>query len=261
MVDDALGVLLPLAVLLSPLAFAAESRGLLLAGWAGLVPLLASGPMSRLLAPALVVPAALGAAVAARSVRSSPSGGRRLAGAIVGLALAAQLGLVLWIVSTSYDTFGAIVGAESDRRNLERLRPYSAAFDWIDRNTRAGTVVLLLGENRGWHLSRPFHAAGNLDGPRVARWLESQGDEEGIARGVARLGASVVVLHLPWIATASPPPRPLTPLEREYVLELAPPVWERLRRFLATRATLRFRDREYLVFEIGGPPAESAPAP
>jgi hypothetical protein len=252
MADDSLGILLPLAVLLSPFALR-RGRGrldLLLVGAGALALLLPRAPMSRLLTPALLPLGLLGAVTVARIASAAPPLLRRLLATAALVPLAAQLALILWLVAGSYDPLPVVAGLETDSQQLARTRSYSRAYDWIAGNTPAHAVVLLLGENRPWHLERRALAGGNLDGPRIARWLGGADGPEALGRRLAEAGATHVLLHPKWIALPDGAHPSLSPLEKEYVLELPAGTFSNLRRLLEERARKRYDDGEYLVFEL-----------
>ena len=57
-------------------------------------------------------------------------------------------------------------------------------------------------------------------------------------------------LQYPWYRIATPGAPRLTMLENEYVLEVSPATHRVLMDLLATRSVLRYRDREYLIYEL-----------
>ena len=80
--------------------------------------------------------AVVGALYLAESWRAIGSGILRGAVATVaGLALAMQLGLVLYVVVTSYDPFDVLVGAETEAAYVARMRGYAKAYQWVAENT------------------------------------------------------------------------------------------------------------------------------
>jgi hypothetical protein len=267
-VDDALGVLLPVCALLSPFG-AMRFRSARELWWIGLLPLpflVAAAPLSRLILTSAAPLAVVGALYLAVSWRSIASAIVRGAVAIAaGFALAMQLALVLWVVVTSYDPFDVLVGSETEAGYLERMRSYSRAYGWVAKNTPPDSRVLLLGENRSYPLERPTYSAGNFDGERMARFLGAHADAAALAATLRRMGVTHVIVHWPWVRVEGRSPGSLDMLEREYVLELPRRTALVLQELVDRLAVRRYHDDKYWVYELQprreASPAGSAPPP
>jgi hypothetical protein len=250
MADDSLGVLLPLAVVLAPLAARRRGAGrdLVVAGGVALGVLLVPAPMSRLLAPALVPLVAAAAALVGVWATQGPPRRAALA-AVAAVALAAQAQLAFWVVA-EFDLSDVALGREETAAYIARHQPYARAFAWMGERLPAGATVLCIGESRTYDLPRRAIATGNLDGPRMARWLAQAPDAAALARQAAAAGATHVLLHRPFVVVTATPLAALSPLQRELVLELPPATWRRVQAMLVTHATPVYRDEGYEVYEL-----------
>ena len=250
-VDDALGILLPLAVLLSPLAALAfpRSRDLWWIGFLPLPALLVFAPMSRLLLVSVVPLAVLGAAYMARGWSSLTAGWRRAVSLPVGLALAGQMLLVLYVFQASYQPFDFVVGKESEAEYLARTRSFMKPYQWLAESSESDALVLLLGENRSYYLDRPSLSAGNFDGPRVAAFLADFADSTAFAVELQRQGVTHVLVHWPWVRVTGQG-KPPSLLEREYVLLLPPESARMLQSFVDSEVTRVYEDNEYSIYQL-----------
>jgi hypothetical protein len=249
-IDEALGLTMPLAALTGVFALRATDQRLRDLAWLGAaqLPLLVSlAPVPRNLTASLAPLAMAGGAVLAGRLARTPI--RIALVSLTALALAAQLGIAL-VVLGSYELVPYLTGQESASAYIARSRRFATVYEWIDRNTPPNSRLLLLGENRTYYLNRPSIAGGNLDGPRIADWLSrfstpSQLETELRARGVTH-----ILLHKPWLRATTPDTPPPTLLEREYLLELPPATARTLFTTLNHATTLRYRDHDYLVYEL-----------
>ena len=261
-IDDSLGAVLPLLVLMAPFALAASApmaRCLLFLGAGQLALLLAAAPSSRLMSLALVPLALPGGALLSQVLDSARPLLRRVLAGALGAAFAGQILLVGYVMVSAYDFFPVLTGAESHGRYLERVRPFMRPYGWVSVNTPPGSAVLLLGENRPYYLDRPAHSAGNLDGPRVARYLGRYPTAEALWRGLRRDGVTHVLVHRPWIRTegdGSPPP---SMTEKEYLLVLPAATARVLEECLDRCAVARDDDSRYAVYELR--PAQAPETP
>jgi hypothetical protein len=251
-VDDALGVALPLCVLASPFALGSRRRHLPLfaIGAVQLVAFASFAPTSRLMLTALVPLALLGSAALVAVWRRTGPLLRALASAGAALVLAGQLALVAWILVVSYDAFPFLVGAETEAQYVSRTRDYARAYAALAAKAPDGGAVLLLGENRSYHLDRPALAAGNLDGPRMAAWLARFRTPEALAEELRRRGVTHVVVHRPWYRVAGASPQGDDMLEKEYVLEVSRETDATIAGLLASRGTKMYDDGKYDLWEI-----------
>jgi hypothetical protein len=251
-VDDSLGVALPLCVLASPFGLRGRRRwrDLFLVGAVQLAAFLAFAPTSRLMLTALAPLALLGAAGLVVAWRRAGSAMRAVAAAAAGVVLAGQLVLVGWILVVSYDAGGAVVGAETDAAYVARTRGYARAYASIAAKAPEDARVLLLGENRSYHLDRPALSAGNLDGPRMAAWLERFGTPDALAQELRRRGVTHVLMHRPWYRVAgTAPPGADDMLEKEYVLEVSATTDAVVEGLLAGAEKI-YDDGKYGVYQI-----------
>ena len=253
LLDDALGVVLPLCVLLSPLSLlgvGVPRRWPLFALGAVQLLLFASlETMSRLIVIALLPLTVLGAGVVAGLARASGPVLRGVLALFVTIALSGQMLLVGFVFVTGYEFMGYAVGNEDVAANLARTRAFAAIYDWIDRNTPQESVILLIGENRTYHLSRRSLSAGNLDGRRLAAWLGRFASEDALAAEFARLGVTHVLLHPDWIVPGQAPMN-LDPVAQTFMVEIPAETWNTLTQLLDHRGQSVYRDAKYTLFEL-----------
>lgn len=253
-VDDSLGILVPACVLLSVLSLRGGRRrhaDLLGIGLVQLAVFVTLAPLSRLWMTALVPLALLGASVAVRAWREAIPPLRAALSIAAGLALAGQLLLVGYILVVSYDFDRYLVGNETETEYRLRTRAFTRAYDWIGRSTPAPSRLLLIGENRTFDLPRPAFSAGNLDGPRLSKYLARFRTADALARELGRLGVTHVLLHRAWYRVRGAEPAvPPGMLEKEYVVEVSPETHAMLGELFAAHARLRYRDEAYDVYEL-----------
>jgi hypothetical protein len=253
-VDDSLGILLPLCVLASPLALRGRGRRfreLFAIALAQLVVFVTIAPLSRLWMTALVPLALLGASAAVRLWRESPRPLSLLLSFGAAVALGGQLVLVGYIFVESYDPSPYVVGRETEEQYRFRTREFARPYAWIARFTPPSSRIFLIGENRTFDLDRPAFAAGNLDGPRLSKYLARFATAKAFAVELRRLGVTHVVTHRPWYRVRGTDPPPSGMLEKEYVVEVGPETDAMLEELFESRAKLRYRDAAYRVYELG----------
>jgi hypothetical protein len=251
-VDDSLGILLPLGVLVSPLALRGRRFLELFAiGIAQLLVFITVAPLSRLWMTALVPLALLGASAGVRLWRESPRPLRLLLSVGAAVALCGQLVLVGYVFVASYDPGPYVVARETEEQYRFRTREFARPYAWIARFTPPSSRIFLIGENRTFDLARPAIAAGNLDGPRLSRYLSRFPTAAAFAEELRRLGVTHVVVHQPWYRVRAPDAPPLTMLDKEYVVEVGRETDSMLKELFASRARLRYRDDRYSVYELG----------
>lgn len=253
-VDDSLGILLPFSVLLSALSLRGGGRrfaDLFAIGLAQLAVFVTLAPLSRLWMTALVPLALLGASVAVRLWREAVPALRASLSIVAAVALSGQLLLVGYILVVSYDLAPYVVGNETETQYRLRARGFARTYDWIGRSTPPSSRILLIGENRTFDLPRPAFSAGNLDGPRLSRYLARFRTVAAFAREMRRLGVTHVLLHRSWYRVrGAGPGRPPGMLEKEYIVEVGRETHAMLAEFFASRARLRYRDGAYDVYEV-----------
>jgi hypothetical protein len=255
-VDDALGVALPLCVLASPFALIDRARrrylDLFLIGAIQLAAFVAFSPTSRLMLTALVPLGLLGAAALVSAWRGAGVAVRSLGAAAAAIILAGQLLLVGWILVVSYDAFPYLVGRETEAQYVLRTRDYARPYAALAEKAPAAESgrVLLLGENRSYDLDRPALSAGNLDGPRMAAWLARFPSADALAGELQRVGVTHVLMHRAWyrVEEAAPPP-PGDMLEKEYVLEVPRQTDAVVEQLLARSARI-YGDGKYEIYRI-----------
>ena len=249
-IDDSLGILLPLAALLSPLALAGERRkhwDLFAIGALQLVVFVTFSPLSRLLVTACVPLALLGAAALTEAVAASPAAVRRLLAAAAAVALTGQLLLAGYTQVIGYDFLPYVVGSEKTEAYLLRTQGYARTYAWISAHTPEESRIFLLGETRSYYVDRPVVAGGNLDGPRIAAYLARFNGPDAFGRELTRLG----VTHVLWNRSRYRIGHgPATALEREVLLEVEPATDRMLREFLATRCKPAFSDGDFALYVV-----------
>lgn len=256
-VDESLGVILVAGAVAGCFALVSsrrELRDLALLGAIQMPLLLTFAPGSRNMLGGIVPLAMAGLAVVIGAVRASPVILRVAVRAVGGVALLAQSVLVVFALE-SHEIGRYLAGKETRSEYVFRLRTFARPFAWVGRFTPPGSVVLLLAENRPYYLPRKFVAGSNLDGPRIAAWLSRFSSPAALHAEWRRMGITHVVFHKRWYRVTGTPQRPLTPVENEYMLEVTPQTDAIVTVTLKERAILRYRDRDYLIFELR-PPGE-----
>jgi hypothetical protein len=256
-IDEALGLTMPLAALAGFLALRSADRKLRDLAWLGAaqLPLLISlAPVPRNLTAALAPLAIAGGVVLSDWLAHARTRVALLFA--TALALAAQLGIAL-VVLRSFELLPYLTGNENASAYIARTRRFAAVYDWVDRTTPPESRILLLGENRTYYLNRPAIAGGNLDGPRIAAWLSRFSTPPQLEAELRRRGITHILLHKPWLRAATPGTPPPTLLEREYLLELPPTTARTLFATLNHATVLRYRDGDYLVYELTRAPYAS----
>ncbi|HKO54880.1 MAG TPA: hypothetical protein VJ276_03315, partial [Thermoanaerobaculia bacterium] len=250
--DESLGILIAVSFLAGLLALGSRNaamRDLALIGIIQMPILLTISPGSRNMINGVAPLAIAGAALLGEAWYDLRPLFRALLGGLAAVALAAQLVLVLFAFQ-DHDILPYLAGKETAGEYVMRQRPFAKPYAWMARETPRGARVLLLGENQTYYLDRPFVAAGNLDGPRVAKWLARFPTPEALYAELRRQGIAYVILHKKWYRVAAPGQRPLTPIESELVLEVTPETDRVVTALLKTRALLRYRDEEFLIFQL-----------
>ncbi|MGZ4778474.1 MAG: hypothetical protein ACXV5L_04710 [Thermoanaerobaculia bacterium] len=264
--DESLGILLPAAGLVGITALWSRDRKLRDLAFLSAVQfpiVLTMSPGSRNAVNAFV-PFAMAGAISvstlmkdggARRSRPTFTAVRVILGAVVVVALLAQLMLVFFVLG-SYEVGPYLTGQEDAAGYLQRTRAFARPYGWLDRSTPPSARVLLLGENRPFYLQRSFISGGNLDGPRIAAWLSKSPSPDAFSAELQRLGVTHLLLHTPWYRVEGGRPGML---EKEYVLQVSAQTDAMLRAFLRTHARVVYRDGEYLIFELPGHVRSNAP--
>lgn len=247
--DEALGILLPLCALAGLVALRNRDRAtrdLAVIGVMQMAILLTIAPGSRNMINGVAALAIPGASLIALTWQRSAPWLRGVAVTGVFLAVAIQSVLPIHTIEAGIPY---LTGSESLAEHVQRTRRYSAAYAWVDR-TAPDSKVLLIGETRTLHMPRRFGSGGNLDGPRVARWLSSFPTAPAMAGAFRSEGYTHLLLHPAWYRSTADPAPPLTVLESEFGVAVTPATHAVLTEVVRNHATLRYRDSEYLIFEL-----------
>ena len=250
-VDDALGILLPALILLSPLALLSRNRrvvDLFLLGLVQFIGLVTLAPTSRLMILALVPLALLGGIVTVRAWEAGNRAVRVALASLAGIAIAAQFVLLAFIFVARWSVMPYLAGLESESAYLARTRDFVPAYAWIADHTKPEAKLLLLGENRTYHLDRRALAAGNLDGPRVAAYLARFRTPAEFARELQEQHITHIVIHKPWYRVGAPVYQSM--VEKEYLLFVAPQSHALLHDFMRGGARRVYEDTSYAIFEL-----------
>lgn len=251
-VDESLGILLMMGFAAGLFVIASQRRDvrdLALVGVLQMPLLLTFAPGSRNMLNGVVPVAMVGIALLAAAARAMPLALRAAMRAAGAVALIAQTILVLFALE-SHEIGRYLAGKETSAAYVFRMRAFARPFAWIGSSTPKDSVVLLLGENRPYYVPRRFVAGANHDGPRIAEWLSRHPTPDALHGAMRQMSITHVLLHKTWYRVASPAQRPLMPVERESILEVTPQTDAVLTAMLKSRAILRYRDRDYLVFEL-----------
>ncbi|HEY2324221.1 MAG TPA: hypothetical protein VGJ82_15285 [Thermoanaerobaculia bacterium] len=249
-VDESLGIVLPLAAICGLFALASPDRKRRDLAWIGAIQmpiLITIAPGSRNIING-VLPLALagGGIIEAIWLTSKPLL-RKLLGAAIGISFAAQLVLIVFVLE-SYDIVPYLAGKETARGYVNRVRDFAPVYQWIETHTPPDAKILVLGENRTYDLDRQTISGGNLDGPRIATWLARFPNAQALREELRRQRVTYVLIHPAWLRP------PQTMMEREYMLDLPPRNEAVLRDFLRTGTYIVYQDKSYLLFRSG--PAE-----
>jgi hypothetical protein len=250
-IDDALGIVMPVLILLSPAALLWRNRrvvDLFLLGAVQLAGLIALAPTSRLMMLALVPLALLGAFVTVQIWETASRAMRVALASVAGIALFGQLVLLAFMFVSRWSVIPYLIGTESEAAYLAHTRDFYQPYTWIETHTPGSAKLLLLAENRTYYLDRRTLAAGNLDGPRVAAWLARFPTPGAFARELHREGITHVVVHRPWYRVAPAPPPSM--IEKESLLVVSPATNAMLHAFLGSSGREVYADNAYVVYAL-----------
>lgn len=246
LVDESLGIVLPLAAICGLFALASDDRKPRDLAWIGAIQmpiLITIAPGSRNIVNGVVPLALAGGMVIERIWVESKPVLRRLLGTAIGLSFAAQLVLAVFVLE-SYDVVPYLAGKETAHDYVSRVRDFAPVYAWIDTHTPPEARILVLGENRTYDLDRETLGGGNLDGPRIAAWLARFPNPAALRDELRRQRVTHILIHPAWIRPAK------TIMEREYTLELTPQEDAVLRALLRDDTSLVYRDKSYLLFAL-----------
>lgn len=245
--DESLGILLPAAAIIGLAALTSRDRrlrDLALIGAIQLPIVLTIAPGSRNMLNAFFPLAAAGAILASGVWAMSRTALRWAGATVVMLALIAQAVLAVFVLN-SYEILPYLAGSEDAIAYLSRVRTFIPPYRFLARSPPTSRV-LVVAENRTLYLDRPFVAAGNLDGPRMAAWLSQFHTATEFRAALRKEGITHFLLYAPWYQVGSTPPGML---EKEYILQVDAKTDAMVRAFMR-QEKLVYRDREYLIFEV-----------
>lgn len=248
-IDESLGILLPLAALCGFALWRRRdsiARDVILVGALQMPILLIIAPGSRNMINGVVPLALAGGVVMAEVWTRTIRGMRATFAALACVALTSQL-LIAGYAAGWEDVIPYLTGHENETGYLARTRSFTRPYAWIAANTPRDARILLLGENRSLYLERQAISGSNLDSPRINAWLARFPDPSSLSGELARLGVTHVLLGRERYRVGT---APLGMLEKEYVLEVPPAVDLVLMRFLREQTTLRYQDNRFAIFEL-----------
>jgi|GEM_PF-2478486 len=179
LVDESVGVLLPLMILLVPLAgfrrFREDPLPFLL-----ILMYLGAGfvvhPTARFFAPAMMLICILGGEVL------SVWHARRSRAVMVIVAMLSCINLVQIVkVVTYFDPVEPALGLVKAETYLDESQSYLHAFRWIQERTDPRERIMVVGESRIYYLNRPAIAASYLDPPPYTPWISRDRSPDGLA--------------------------------------------------------------------------------
>ena len=74
--------------------------------------------------------------------------------------------------------------------------PHYAAAEWINRNTRADSRVLIVGDGRGYYLERPFVASSVFDTDFFEHWVRKSANAEGLKKNLEEVGITHLLVNV-----------------------------------------------------------------
>jgi hypothetical protein len=197
------GVMTPVLLMLVPLALLRRDRktaalGLMAIGmfvfWA-----LTSQQM-RFLIPCLAVTAVLAArGLAAFADRA---GARSLTVVITVASLLAAFSFLVpdpygkpLVSGTVCDRLSVVMGLESKQEYLEANIQPLPVFEYINRTLPAGEPILMVWENRGYYLDRPYLADSFFEASTVMRLVAASRDATNLALTLRKMGFNYVLVN------------------------------------------------------------------
>ncbi|HEX7251889.1 MAG TPA: hypothetical protein VF376_03335 [Thermoanaerobaculia bacterium] len=261
--DDALGILLPLSALLSPLALAGTGRrfsDLFALSLLQFGVFVGFTPLWRYTFTALVPLALLGAGVCLRIDEESRWPLRAVLRVGASVALVGQLLLVLYLTLLKYDYMPYLLGQETEEHYLARKGYVRTVYSLINAKLPADSRIFMIGEDRPYYLDRLCLWAGNQDGPRLAHYLARFRDADSFDREMRRLGITDVLWNRQWYRVGSAGDS-LSFLQREVSVVVDPATDNMLRTFFSTKTRRLYADKDYELYQLerlaGGPGPES----
>jgi hypothetical protein len=74
--------------------------------------------------------------------------------------------------------------------------PHYAAAEWINKNTRADSRVLIVGDARGYYLERPFVASSVFDTDFFEHWVKKSANAERLKRNLEEMGITHLLVNM-----------------------------------------------------------------
>ncbi len=197
------GTIVPVFLILLPFAFFRRKRLttlLLVMAAAGFVFWAVTSQQLRFLIPTLAIASAVAAAGASNIAGWT---GRRLAAPFLILLMLVMIsGLVLpdqygrpFIAGSIGERLPAVTGVETRQAHLERNVQSYSMFEYLNASLPAGTPIFMIWENRGYYLDRPYFADSFFEASSVMRMVAQAGDPGALARRIAAMGFSHVVVN------------------------------------------------------------------
>lgn len=197
------GILNPALIMLLPLVLLKRNRetGALALMAAGIFVFWAlTSQQLRFLMPCLALVAVLGAVGLARLAERT---GARCADSVIVLAaLLTAFSLVVpdqrgrpLVSGAIGDRLGVVLGLQPGQQYLETNLQPVAMFEHINRTLPPGERILMVWENRGYYLDRPYVADSFFEASTVMRLVAGSADAAGLAEKVRAMGFKYVLMN------------------------------------------------------------------
>jgi hypothetical protein len=197
------GTITPVFLCLLPFALFRRRRTttlFLVMATAGFIFWAAMSQQLRFLIPTL----ALASVIAAQGVSNilEWTGRRTAAPVLTLLALIMISGLVTpdqygrpFVGASLGERLGVVTGVEERQNHLERNVQSFSMFDYMNSSLPAGARVFMIWENRGYYLDRPYLADSFFEASSVMRLVAKSQDPAALAKRIASMGFSYVVVN------------------------------------------------------------------
>ncbi len=203
----------------------------------------ALGPSSRVLLPWLVLLAMIGSIALERTLSEGIH--RRVVRIVLVVLCSAQL-LLVWFYAARLDPFSTLSGRDTDESYLARHRESYAASQVANRILEGDSKTLAVGLHELYWFTVPVRGGGNLDGPRVAAYLEAPSAELLIAQ-LRRDGFTHVLLYPAGMREAA---AASTRRRDEREIYLPPSTFANLRTVTNEHATIIASEHGAMVFAL-----------
>ncbi len=172
--------------------------------------------------------------------------GRRavILGCVVLLGI--NLSQAVWVLR-HYDPVGVALGFDDRETYLATGHDYYDAYRWLDANSEATDVVMVVGESRIFYLDRPAIAGSYLDQPVLSGFLPDPSSATALER-LRQIGVAYVFVNRAQYRVA--PSRPTTTNE---ILFFSDPVTDAvLKELLARHGRVVYEQGPIQVYRLGG---------